>query len=329
MFKRRLIFDFTYYNKTTEELIIPVQTSASTGFGFRNLNAGSMENKGIDASLSYNKSFGEFFWIQTRGNFTYAKTKIVTYDEPGYSDDYAYRRRVGNSISQEYGFIAERLFTDDIEVANSPTQYYLAGQGEKNTVMGGDIKYRDIDGNGVIDENDKVPIGLPTYPEIIYGFQFSIGFKRFDLNTFFLGSARSSFFINPRAISPFAFGGGGSQNNLLQAIADDHWSEENRNSYAFWPRLKNDFVGNNGNDANKSTWWMRSGDFLRLKSVEIGYTPKRQFLDRLGFSSMRIYASTNNVFVVSKFKMWDPEMGGNGLGYPLQRSYNFGLSLGF
>lgn len=288
-------------------------------------NVGKQENKGIDASVSYSKNFGKSAWVQLRGNFTYATSKITAYDEPTYPDNLAYLYRNGNSGTQEFGYIAERLFTDDIEVANSPSQAYLSGQ---RKVMGGDIKYRDMNNDGVIDQNDKVPIGYPTFPEIVYGFQMMIGFGSFDFNTFFQGSARSSFFINPRAISPFAFGGGGSQNGLLKEIAKDHWSEDNRNAYAFWPRLSNTFVDNSGSDGNKSTWWMRSGDFLRLKSAEIGYTPKREFLNKVGLKSLRVYVNGSNLFVTSKFKLWDPEMGGNGLGYPLQRVYTLGLNVG-
>jgi hypothetical protein len=126
-------------------------------------------------------------------------------------------------------------------------------------------------------------------------------------------------------MSPFVLNGGG-QHGLLSDIADDHWSESNRNPYAFWPRMSNYFVNNNN---QSSTWWMRSGDFLRLKTAELGYTFPKSLLSRLHFSNTRIYANAFNLFVISKFRMWDPEMGGNGLGYPVQRVYNIGVNLGF
>lgn len=169
-----------------------------------------------------------------------------------------------------------------------------------------------------------VPIGLPTTPEITYGFGFSFGYKQLDLSFFFQGSARSSFWIEPYLVSPFVLNGGG-QHGLLQAIANDHWSESNRNLYAFWPRLSDQF---NWNNLQKSTWWMRSGDFLRLKSVELGYTFPKSLLNRAHITNARIYANTLNLFVLSKFKTWDPEMGGNGLGYPVQRVINLGLNIG-
>lgn len=170
---------------------------------------------------------------------------------------------------------------------------------------------------------DRVPIGYPTAPEIIYGFGGTLGYKKFDFSVFFQGSARSSFFINPQNISPFVTNGG-AQNGLLKVVADDHWSEENRNIYAFWPRLSNTFIENNN---QTSTWWMRNGAFLRLKSVELGYNVSKEFLDKFKISSLRLYANTTNPVVFSNFKLWDPEMGGNGLGYPIQATYNFGILL--
>jgi hypothetical protein len=167
-----------------------------------------------------------------------------------------------------------------------------------------------------------VPIGYPTTPEIIYGFGFSAGYKGFDISTFFQGSARSSFFINPQNISPFVRNGG-SQNGLLQVVANDHWSEDQRNSYAFWPRLSNYFVANNN---QTSSWWMRDGSFLRLKTLEVGYTFPQKLLSRIGFKTARAYVNGSNLWVWSKFDMWDPEMGGNGLGYPVQRVFNVGIN---
>lgn len=169
-----------------------------------------------------------------------------------------------------------------------------------------------------------VPIGHPTTPEIIYGFGGTLGYKDFDLSFFFQGSARSSFFVDPGAISPFVQDTGrGEQNGLLRVIAEDHWSEDNRNLYAFWPRLSINGVANNN---QASTWWMRDGSFLRLKSLEVGYTMPQNFVRKIGLSNFRLYLNASNLFVISKFKIWDPEMGGNGLGYPVQRVYNIGIN---
>jgi hypothetical protein len=278
-------------------------------------NVGKAESKGVDLMLNYDKTINKNVWLQARANLTYATSKILVYDEPTYTRKLSHLYHAGNSNSQAYGLIAERLFYDQKEVSNSPNQAF----GE---YMGGDIKYHDMDGDGQITNNDIVPIGYPTTPEIIYGFGFSVGYKSFDLSTFFQGSARSSFFINPQNISPFVRAGG-AQNGLLQVVANDHWSEDQRNSYAFWPRLSNYFVNNNN---QTSSWWMRDGSFLRLKTMEIGYTLPQSLLSRIGFKTARAYVNGSNLWVWSKFDMWDPEMGGNGLGYPVQRVFNVGIN---
>lgn len=170
-----------------------------------------------------------------------------------------------------------------------------------------------------------VPIGNPTAPEIVYGFGGTVGYKKFDFSIFFQGVARTSFFINPENIAPFVLNGS-YQNNLLDVVAQDHWSEKNKDLYAFWPRLSNTFVANN----NKvSTWWMRDGAFLRLKSIEVGYNASEKLMSKIGVKGLRVYLSGNNLAVWSKFKLWDPEMGGNGLGYPIQSVYNLGLKVDF
>ncbi len=288
-------------------------------------NFAEAESKGLDMSITFNKSFSQDWWTNIRANFTYSTSKILQYDEVHYPPELSYLYRKGHSIAQQYGFVAERLFVDDQEAANSPRQF--------GTYGGGDIKYKDLNGDGVITDLDIAPIGYPTTPEIIYGFGGTLGYKNFDFSIFFQGSARSSIFINPHNISPFVTNIksirtdkiiSGSQNGLLKVIADDHWSEENRDSYAFWPRLSDTFIENNN---KPSTWWMRNGAFLRLKTVEVGYNMPQIFLDAIKISSMRVYLNTTNPVVFSKFKLWDPEMGGNGLGYPIQSTYNFGILL--
>jgi len=223
--------------------------------------------------------------------------------------------------------IAERLFVDDYEVQNSPTQTF----GEYGA---GDIKYRDVNGDGVITDADAVPIGYPTVPEIVYGFGLSGGNKSFDFSFFFQGSGRSSFWIDAKGTSPFRYVTADEDSNfpfvrdvpILKTYADSHWSEINRDLYAVWPRLSETLINNN---IQTSTWFMRNGSFLRLKTVELGYTFREKLLKKLYLKNARIYASGNNLLLFSNFKMWDIEMGGNGLGYPIQRVYNIGLQIGF
>ncbi|MDO6434771.1 TonB-dependent receptor [Flavitalea sp. BT771] len=279
-------------------------------------NVGVARGKGVDVAMDYNRTFGQA-WLQVRGTFTYAASELLVNEEPDYPSNSKYLSRVGQSLGEVYGLIAERLFVDDADVKNSPQQNF----GE---TRGGDIKYRDLNGDGQITNLDMVNgLGYPTTPEIIYGFGFSFGYKNFDISTFFQGSARSSLFIDPSAISPFV-ANGAYQHGLLNVIANDHWSEDNRNLYAFWPRLG---LTQNNNNNQPSNWWMRNGAFLRMKSAEIGYNVKERTLKKHHISGLRFYLNGTNLFLISAFKLWDPEQGGNGLGYPVQKVFNAGVNI--
>lgn len=290
-------------------------------------NVGEASSRGVDISIDYEYTLGTDFWLIGRGNFTYARGIFEKREEPDYSET-PWLSGVGQPITQWWGYIAERLFVDDNEVANSPVQE-IGG-----VVQGGDIKYRDINGDDKINQLDRVPIGYPTTPEIIYGFGLSGGYKSFDISLFFQGSARSSFWIDTRATAPFInyhfdddpFGDYLTNNALLQVYANSHWSESNRNIYAIWPRLSANEVPNN---TTTSTWFMQNGAFLRLKSAEMGYTLPAGTLSKWGVRNARVYISGTNLLHWSVFKLWDPEMGGNGLGYPVQRVMNFGAQISF
>lgn len=311
-----LISDFFW---ETRKNILQTRADIPTTMGLRTTpqaNLGVAQGKGIESEIKYEKSYVSGFWMLINGNFTYATARYKEYEEADYSD-VPWRSRIGTKLSQPMGYIAERLFIDEEEINNSPRQE-LGGK-----YLAGDIKYKDINGDGIINADDRVPIGYPTTPEIIYGGGFTIGYKALDLNMFFQGSARSSFFINSAAITPFINQG---QRGLLQYIADDYWSETNRDIYAFWPRLSDHSIDNNN---VSSTYWLQNGAFIRLKQVEVGYTLPESLTSRFFVKSLRVYASGTNLFHLSSFKMWDPEMAGNGLGYPVQRVFNGGISVSF
>jgi len=302
----------------TRENILQQRADIPTTMGLRAIpwaNVGTAQGKGFETEIKYDKTFGSDFSLQVNGTFTYATSKYKKYEEPDYSD-VPWRSRVGLKLAQPLGLIAERLFIDDDDVKNAPRQLF----GEYGA---GDIKYKDINGDGQIDNNDFVPIGYPTVPEIIFGGGFTAVYKSFDLSLFFQGSGRSSFFISPAGISPFLNNG---QRALLQYIADDHWSETNRNLNAFWPRLSEYTINNNN---QTSTHWLRDGSFVRLKSGEFGYTLPYRLTQKAHVERFRLYLSGTNLLLWSKFKMWDPEMAGKGLGYPVQRVINFGLNVVF
>ncbi len=294
-----------------------------------NANLGEAKGSGTDFSITHNHIGGNSFWIQSRVNFTYAVSEYTKYEDYDYDTEW-WKLRIGNPTTQQYGYIAERLFIDEADVANSPTQF------GSTQVMAGDIKYRDLNGDGIINDRDMAPIGYPTTPEIQYGFGASIGYKSFDFSFFFNGVHRRSFWINYNTTSPF-FNTTGTNNTpgtpegnnaLMQFIADSYWSEANRDPYATWPRLATALDQVNHNN-HRNTWFMRDGAFLRLKSLELGYSLPESFVSKAKMSSLRIYLSSSNVFSISKFKLWDVEMAGNGLGYPIQRTFNVGVNLSF
>jgi TonB-linked SusC/RagA family outer membrane protein len=280
-------------------------------------NIGEVKTKGIDLSLDYNHAFNGDFYITARGNFTYSTNKILVNGEPEFQNENL--SRIGSPVNQQWGYIAERLFVDQEDINNSPEQFN--GFSSSNSYLPGDIKYKDVNSDGLINELDQTPIGRPSVPEIVYGFGFSAVYKNFDFSVFMQGVARSSFFINPGEISPFV-----NERNALSIIADNHWSENNPNPNAFWPRLSTFQVENN---EKPSTWWLRDGDFLRLKSVEFGYTIPESAGKIFSMAKTRFYFTGLNLLHFSKFDLWDPEMAGNGLGYPPQRVINLGAQINF
>jgi TonB-linked SusC/RagA family outer membrane protein len=318
-----LIADVFRQNRTNILLSKSVLESALGLMAVPQANYGEVETKGIDLTLKYEKAFNKNWYANVRGTFTYSTSKRLVVDELRYDNSLSHLATTGYSLTQSWGYIAERLFIDQQEVANSPLQFNDDGLGKVDGVKAGDIKYRDINGDGRITSDDQVPIGYPMQPEIIYGFGASLRYKKFDFSFYFQGAARSSFFIEPGAIQPF-YQFGGFQNGLLKVISDDYWSEDNRNPYAFWPRLSSSGIASNN---VRSTWWMRNGNFLRLKSVDMGYNIGK--IKPLGLTGGRVYFSATNLFILSNFKLWDVEMGGFGLGYPVQSVYNLGVEISF
>lgn len=277
-------------------------------------NVGQVKSKGWDGSLDLNHTINKDAWISGRFNFTYAHNEVVQNEEPVYR--WPYLSNIGWPINTWKGYIAERLFIDEADVANSPRQE-LGG-----TVQAGDIKYKDINNDGRINSDDQVHIGYPIVPEITYGVGLSGGYKNFDVSFFMQGQDRVSFFIDPNSIAPFA-----NRRNAMQYIADNHWNPNNPVAQSFWPRLSATFNGNN--NVTNSTWWIRNGRFLRMKTAEIGYTFTKNIFRTTPVESARLYLVGQNLFNITSFKLWDPEMGGNGFNYPLQTVYSVGLNVTF
>lgn len=264
-------------------------------------NIGEVDNWGYELSVNYKKTLFKDFTVDFRANFTYTQNKYRNLDEPSYP--YVWQTQTGKPLSNTMGYIAEGLFKDQADIDNSA--FHNLG----SNVMPGDIKYRDIDGNNIINENDRVMISPYGYqPRIQYGIGLNVTWKKFDFGVFFNGSAKRTIMIN--GLSPF----GEDNYNMLQIIADDYWSVSNPNPNASYPRLglSNKQTANNN---VASTYWMRDGSFIRFKTLEVGWS----------FKYGRIYFSGDNLAVWSPFKLWDPELSWNA--YPLSRSLNIGMQV--
>jgi TonB-linked SusC/RagA family outer membrane protein len=317
LFKNRALKVILEYFTENREQIYQARANLPETMGLTSNvygNVGEVKSAGWDGSIDLNHSFNKDFWISGRFNFTYAHNEIIENEEPEYR--WSYLSNIGWPIDTWKGYIAERLFIDEADVANSPRQE-LGG-----IVRAGDIKYKDINGDGRVNSDDQVHIGYPIVPEITYGFGLSGGYKNFDLSFFMQGQDRVSFFINPNNIAPFV-----EQRNAMQYIADDHWNPNNPVAKAFWPRLSASY--NDNNNVSNSTWWIRNGRFLRMKNAELGYTLPKSFFPSTGIESLRLYLAGQNLFNLSDFKLWDPEMGGEGFNYPLQKVYSVGLTVSF
>jgi TonB-linked SusC/RagA family outer membrane protein len=317
LFKNRALKVIVEYFTENREQIYQARANLPETMGLTSNvygNVGEVKSAGWDGSIDLNHSFNKDLWLSGRFNFTYAHNEIIENEEPEYR--WSYLSNIGWPINTWKGYIAERLFIDEADVANSPRQE-LGG-----IVRAGDIKYKDINGDGRVNSDDQVHIGYPIVPEITYGFGLSGGYKNFDLSFFMQGQDRVSFFINPNNIAPFV-----EQRNAMQYIADDHWNPNNPVAKAFWPRLSASY--NDNNNVSNSTWWIRNGRFLRMKNAELGYTLPKNFFPSTGIESLRLYLAGQNLFNLSDFKLWDPEMGGEGFNYPLQKVYSVGLTVSF
>ncbi len=287
-------------------------------------NIGETLSKGVDLSLKVQKAFSNDCWMILNGTLTYNKVTYKSLQEA--INKPAWQRKVGKEISQPIGYIAEGLFRDQAEIDNSPRQ--------EGDVMPGDIKYRDINGDGVIDVNDATYIGYPETPRLIYGFTGFLNYKGWEFNFAFQGSGQRSFFIDPVKVSPFV-----SDHAMLKAIYDDHWSEDNQNLHAFWPRLspysiskhnpQEDWYNSNNAEIRKSTYFLRSCSFLRCTNLELAYNLPKKWINPLGLKLLKISFKVNNAFCLTNFKIWDVELGESGFNYPIQRTYSAAINISF
>lgn len=315
------IYQEVRHNILSQRIAIP----ASMGVEEAPLdNIGKARSRGIDFSGKIQHSFNKDLWVILNGTLTYNKVVYKKVEEPINKPNW--QRKVGHELSQQVGYIAEGLFRDQAEIYNSPFQ--------GGNVMPGDIRYRDLNKDGVINANDATFIGFPETPRIIYGFNGFVNYKNIEFSFAFQGSGKRSFFMDPKKMSPFE-----GDHAMLTAIYNDHWSEDNMVRNAFWPRLstynithhnpQEDWYNKNNAEIRKSTYFMRECRFLRCTSLELAYNMPKSLIKKLRFQNMKVFVRANNPFLISNFKVWDVELGEDGFNYPIQKTYAGGLSFSF
>ena len=294
-----------------ERASIPVYVGLSTQPW---VNIGKMRNSGVDASLEYHQTIGQDLHLTVRGNFTYARNMIVDQDQPDYK--YLYMNRTGQARYQTFGLVAAGLFRDQADIDAWPKQSF-------GDVEPGDIKYLDLNGDGVVDSYDVKPIGYTSIPEIVYGFGFSLQWKAFDFSAFFQGVGHVNFSTRTDQTQGF-IARNSREANLFSDVYDNYWTPERLD--AKYPRL---FIGTNNNNNQNSSFWMANGRYMRLKNLEIGYTLPKHISQKMAMQNMRVYLSGVNLFTFSPFKLWDPDLQTGATNYPNNRIINIGLTIGF
>lgn len=304
-----------FYEKRTNIWTQLTKVPDMYGFGSAQpgANVGEMSNQGIDGYLEYTKVFSRDFSINFKGTFTFAKNRVLA--NGAETPKYAYQSALGQRLNRMFGYVADGLFVDAAEIKNSSDQSAL-GQ-----VKPGDVKYKDINGDGKIDSFDQIYMGYTPIPEITYGLGAGTVFKSIDFSFLFQGTDKVSFFAKPQTFSEISSG------NIFSFIPSNHWTEETQNIYAAIPRLG---VGAQTNNYANSTYWLRNGRYLRLKQVELGYSLPLSLDRKVRVKSARIYLNGMNLLTIAPFKWWDPEaQSSNGMIYPAQKIVNVGLEIKF
>lgn len=335
LFNNRIDIQVDYFNNKRHNILLQRETIPAVA-GFQQSpwqNFGIVVNKGFDASVVLNHQIGDVK-LSARGNYTFARNKVIERDEV--TPKYPWMSATDIRLNSWNLLIAEGLYTEDdfIITGEGINRTYefkdgVVTSGLSNDIRPGDIKYKDMNGDGIIDSNDRVQdVGQPSVPEIVYGFGLNVEYKGFYAGVFFQGSGNTSTVIGANAgqlIFPFSWG---KEETSLRDVVMDRWSETNQSQDVMYPRLRTKSHAHNN---TASTWWLRDASFIRLKNVELGYNVPKKTMKSFGLESMRIYLMGNNLAVWDKIKMWDPEIGNanEGSNYPLSRTYTVGLEISF
>ena len=339
LFNDDLSIVFDLFKERRENILLKREHSIPSFLGYNTSapygNIGIIENKGFDGTIEYNKRINKDWVIALRGNVTFNKDKWIQGELP--EQKYEWMNQYGRNINGAKGYVAEGLFTqaeiddmarwESLSAANKAiTPKPFASQ--FGTVKAGDIKYKDLNNDGQIDAFDQTYISRGDVPTTVYGFGFTVGWKDLSVGMMFQGVAGAERVLNGSSINPF--NGGGGSGNLYSNI-DDRWTEENPDQNAFYPRLSyGSETTSNINNFQKSTWWVRNMNFLRLKTLQISYNLPKPWVNKVHLKNAAVYVMGTNLFTLSRFKLWDPELNtDNGASYPNTTSYSVGINFTF
>lgn len=276
-------------------------------------NLGKVTNKGVDAMIEYNDKSGDFFY-SVRGTFTFARNKVLYNDEA--TPKYSYQSGIGQKIDQPFGLVALGYFKDQADIDNSPKQTFMS------VIKPGDVKYLDVNKDEVVDDYDRVAIGYTRTPEIVFGLGGTVGYKNIECSLFFNGVTNTSIFLEGSSIYPFSKGLGSF--NILNEYYDNRWTPNNTN--AKYPAVSE---MDNPNNNQRSTLYLRDASYIRLKSAEIAYRVPARITKSCKLESARLFVNGINLLTFDKIKIINPESDSGTGGYPLQKSVNFGIQVGF
>lgn len=339
LFNDDLSIVFDLFKERRENILLKREHSMPSFLGYNTSapygNIGIIENKGFDGTIEYNKRINKDWVIALRGNVTFNKDKWIQGELP--EQKYEWMNQYGRNINGAKGYVAEGLFTqaeiddmarwESLSAANKAiTPRPFASQ--FGTVKAGDIKYKDLNNDGQIDAYDQTYISRGDVPTTVYGFGFTVGWKDLSVGMMFQGVAGAERVLNGSSINPF--NGGGGSGNLYSNI-DDRWTEENPDQNAFYPRLSyGSETTSSINNFQKSTWWVRNMNFLRLKTLQLSYNLPKPWVNKVHLKNAAVYVMGTNLFTLSRFKLWDPELNtDNGASYPNTTSYSVGINFTF
>ena len=312
--QNRLRFSFDYYWKTTDDMLLEIEIPYSMGYSNPNTNAGKMSTHGYDIELGWSHKIGEFSY-SVSVNFSDFLSKVDYLNDADIISS-GKIKRAGVYYNAWYGYICEGIYQTQEEVNSSAVT--------SSTVTVGDLKYKDINGDGVISaEYDRVPLGnsLPRYQ---YGGTINLGWRGIDMSITFQGVGKQLAYLDEDMVRPFRSNYG----NVPAIIEGKYWSAFNtdeENANARYPRISS--VSSSNNYA-VSDFWLFNGRYFRLKNITLGYTLPNRWTERVQMHDVRFYASASDLFCISKYPDgWDPEMGTSS--YPITTSIVVGVNVNF